>query len=199
MSNLFLDEIRAAAVRVCAAAGQDQTKLTEAARKELNELVVSGAARHELAIKGLAAEAANITSLVRAGKMNADGTLKSEDIRVLTPVQPGTYVPTHISGGVTVGLYEPQHFALVDVDVADTYFASAQKQDADGRQRYLCDFSVKDFAADRERALNSAAGSTRLAEADAEVIRLMQDEGVDVLGKLTEQGRQIAFRSLRQD
>ncbi|KKK94930.1 hypothetical protein LCGC14_2677880, partial [marine sediment metagenome] len=68
MSRLFLADLQTVAQAVYDLAGAEETHYSSAARKVLEDVVtISAAIRHELAVKGLAAEAAGLAANLRRG------------------------------------------------------------------------------------------------------------------------------------
>ncbi len=195
MSRLFLAELREVAKAVYDAAGDDETRYPEAARKVLEDVGISAAVRHELAVKGLSAEAAGIAATLRRG-------LPASSLEEVSPNgdNPSRPEPIGVAVEVVAEKGEPIHLKVnVSIETARTYLSKTQRESRFGTQRRYIDFELADFENSRDDEHAKRIGHGNAEKRFSSVIRLMDAAGVDVLGDLPDEKLVTAFMVLRAD
>lgn len=184
MSRLFLADVHEVARAVYDLAGDDETRYSDAARKVLEDVTISADIRHELAVKGLAAEAASMAARLRRGVPPNGSKPKVVDVSV----------------GVAGERAEPTHLTVhVTVEAARTYLSETQRMNRFGTQRRYIDFEPADFESSRDDERAQRIGHA-IAEKQFESIRkLMIDTGAAVLGDLPDDMLVEVYMTLRAD
>ena len=203
MNRLFLADIHEVARAVYDRAGADETRYPDAARKVLEDVAISAAVRHELAIKGLAAEAANLAGSIRRGfPSSSPGNLETGPFDGgASAISPTVELErVDVSVEVLGKRAEPTHLTVsVTVEAARTYLSETQRESRFGTQRRYIDFELADFenSQDDERAKRIGHGNAE--KRFASVLRLMTAASVDILGDLPDEQLVKAYMTLRQD
>ncbi len=201
MSRLFLAELREVAKAVYDMAGDDETRYPEAARKILEDVGISAVVRHELAVKGLSAEAAGIAATLRRGlpASSLEEAPPNEEVP-LNGDTPRRSEPIGVAVEVAAEKGEPIHLKVnVHVEAARLYLSETQRESRFGTQRRYIDFELADFENSRDDEHAKRIGHGNAEKRFSSVIRLMDAAGVDVLGDLPDEKLVKAFMTLRAD
>ena len=202
MSRLFLADLQTIAQAVYDLAGAEETHYPSAARKVLEDVTISAAIRHELAVKGLAAEAAGLAANLRRGLSPSGdsprpngGTPRPVD----APITGAPALDVSVEVASAGGTPPAPTTMYVTVETARTYLSKTQRESRFGTQRRYIDFEPADFANSRDVERAQRLGHASAEKQFESIRKLMIDAGAAVVGDLPDETLVEVFRVLRAD
>jgi len=176
--GLFAKDAQEVGERIADLARDEGLSFVEAAQKILEDITIGAEIRHELTVHG----GAGLASSIAAGRRARN---------FYTTPQRGDPPETNSS--------KPLNISEDFLEAARTYLIESQLVDRFGKQRRLIEFEREDWKSTSALHRGEEAGHRAAAERAEQVEALLEEEGVEVTGDLSDKSLVKAARILRRE